>query len=347
MDRAKLLLGGASVLCIVGLSFWQGSGGAGTWPAIVVAGQTFRVSGVAPGRYVWSLENGSAAAGPGVVRQQALVFERNDLVSLVVEDGLSSGAEVVADQPIARVKSELLDVQLRSLSAQRELLVARRQLLEAGARKEEIAAAQRALDVARAIAEGAKPEVERLTSLVAAGAAPAALLEDAQIVERIHRLESALAEAQLAQTRAAARPEELSAIDAELASVDASIQSTNAVLSQGEVRSPIAGQLALGQTLGTDGVETILRVQATDEIFVRAPVPERMRGALKVGAPIAFTTADARDRRWSGAIVEVAAEAVPLNGRQVIWVSASVPNTDRLLVPGLTGEARLVDGAGG
>ncbi len=329
-----------SLAALVGLALWVQAGRADLWPAVVVAESTFRLSGVEPGQYAWTLEDGRVPQGGGLLSQRTVIFERSDHVTLELTAGLKSGDRVVAGQPLASLRSVLLDEAARTLEAERALVAARRDLMVAGARPEEVAQARKALEVAGALAEGAKLDRARAQTLVQAGAASTAVLELATLTERVQSLERELALATVAVVRAEARPEELAALDAELFSVDTQLEATRARLRDAVISSPIDGVLSLGQRTDlVTGDTTLLRVQDMDPVVLRIPLPQHSRADVATGQTLHFESAAAPDQDFVATIIAVAEEAAPLNGQQIFWITAAVENGGGVLQPGVSGWA--------
>lgn len=323
----------------MGLAAWVEAGKADLWPAVVVPETSFRLSGVEPGRYTWRLEDGREPQGPGLVSQRALVFERNDLVSLELAPGLSGGAPVRAGQALAIMHSSLLEEQSRTLQAELALVDARKALLVAGARPETVRSAQKALEVAKAAAEGTRPVLEREARLASAGVSSPAELEDAALRARVTALEADLAAAKLAEVKAGPRTEEIAALDAERESASAKLAENTARLADNQLVSPIDGQLVLGAVVEPDGATTVLRVLGTDPLVLRVPVPQHSRANVNVGQQLRFKSAALPGGSRDARVLAIASEAVPLNGQQVFWLTAALDNPDGHVSPGITGWA--------
>lgn len=321
-------------------------GKASVWPAVVMPAQTFRLSGLSPGRYSWTLEDSRVAGGAGFLSQRTLEFERNDLVSIELAPGVASGVAVKAGSTLATLRSSFQEDTLATLRAERAVAVARRDLLAAGGRPETVAAAQRAVEVARALAEGAAPEANRARSLLETGAGSAAQVEQADLARQVAVLQARLAEAQAAEARATPRPEEISAIEAEIALLDTRIKQAEDLVGQREVVSPIDGVVLLGQLTEVTGDTTVLRVQALQPLVLRVPVPEHSRASLSAGAPLRFRSNALEDTDFIASIYDISPEAAPLNGQQVFWVSALVDGAAGQLAPGTTGWASLGEAGG-
>ena len=341
----RLVLGLLAVLGLVVISAWVEMGKVAVWPAVVVPAQTFRLSGLSPGRYSWSLEDSRVAGGAGLLSQRTLEFERNDLVSIELAPGVSNGAPVKVGATLANLRSRYQESSLETLRAQRAVVVARRDLLAAGGRPETVAAAQRAVEVANAVAKGAAPEASRARSLLQSGAGSAAEVERADLAQQVALLQAKLAEAEAAEAKATPRPEEISALEAEIALLDTQIQQAEALLAERTVLSPIDGVVALGQIAELSGDMRVLRVQANDSLVLRVPVPERSRAQLRVGAGMSFASNAVEGSKFTASILDISTEAAPLNGQQVFWVSALVKDPQGL-APGTTGWAHLAEQSG-
>ena len=343
---SRLIVGAVAMIGLVVMLIWVELGKASLWPAVVLPTQTFRLSGLSPGRYSWTLEDSRVAGGAGLLSQRTLEFERNDMVSIELAPGVSSGARVSAGQPLATLRSSYQEDTLATLKAERGVMLARRDLLAAGGRPESVAAAERAVAVARALARGAEPEAERARTLMQTGAGSAAAVERADLDRQVADLQAKLAEAQAAQARAVPRPQELAELDAEIALLDTRIAQCEALLGQRDVVSPIDGVVLLGQVVESTGDTTVLRVQARDTLVLRVPVPERSRASLSPGRALRFRSNAVHEQEFTASIYDISPEAAPLNGQQVFWVSALLGGAVADLAPGTTGWASLSEVGG-
>ncbi len=326
----------------LGVSPWSDAGR----PAVIVAAQEYRVSALSPGRYAWTLEDGSRAGGPGLLNQSLYQFERNDLVALSLEPSLRSGARVEAGQFLGTLRSSHIEGELASLRAQRASLAARQALLEAGARPEAVQRARQAVSVAEARDAGLRSELERSRRLVADGAAGAAELDVLTHQVEVSSREVALARADLALASVGARPEEVGALVEEARAIDARVAELEAMNDSVRLLSPITGVLELGASAEADGEPVVLRVRAVDTLFARFPVPAGT--ALRTGDAVSFQTRALPGRDFQAQVTEVSSAARPLAGEPVQWATAEIHGVDGALSPGWVGTVGLPGaGAGG
>lgn len=303
--------------------------------ALVDADQTFRVSSLENGGHQWSLRSGWPAEGEALVREQALQLERSDLVEFVIEPSLSPGDVVQEGQVVARLRSPRDERRLAELDSLRTRLAAQHELLTAGKRDEKIEEKRQQVRLVRAAWEGHQPGLLRVQRLHEQGAVSDAELEQAEVQDRLLALELEVASASLDLVDAAARPEALQALQSRMDAVEARANELEDRLAGETIRSPITGLLEMG------GRRVVLRVYDLDPVYLRIALPEADRHRMRVGAPVRFRSPAVADTIFEGSVVDISEDAATVNGGQVFWVSAEVPNSSLLLRSGMSGVARI------
>jgi multidrug efflux pump subunit AcrA (membrane-fusion protein) len=307
--------------------------------AVVEAGRTFVLMSPSPGGFTWNLLDGRPAGNQAPVSHQHVQFDRAELVELKLAPDLATGATVVVGQQLAVIGSPALVRRLSELRAERAGLVAELALLHAGGRAEEVAEAERRLELAEARRAGERANLERTRSLRQEGLASESDLEMAQLRDESLRLDVELAKAQLAAVHGAARPEALKLLDAQIAGLDARLAELEEMSEAYQIRTPIPGILELG------GSTEILKVHDLDTVYLRIPILQGARYRIDIGSRVLFRTPACPGRRFAGAIVDVGAQAINLNGRQIFWGSALVDNPEHLLRAGMSGSV-VIDAEG-
>lgn len=330
-ERWRIALGGAAVAALLLLSLILPRWGGVRDRAVVEAGRTFLLMSPNPGEYTWNLLDALPAQDQTPVLHRHVQFDRGELVELELAPDLATGTAVVAGQELAVIESPALVRELNELRAERDGLVAELALLRAGGRPEEVAEAQRRLELAEARRAGEQANLERTRALHQEGLASDTDLELAQLRDESLRLDVELAGAQLAVVRGAARPEALEALDAQIAVLDAGLAELETTAEAYVIRTPIAGTLELG------GSTDILRVYDLDTVYLRIPTPQGVRYRIDVGSRVLFRTPACPDTRFEGTIVDLGDNAINLNGRQIFWGSARIDNPEHLLRAGMTG----------
>jgi hypothetical protein len=334
-DRLRRVVGLAAIVVLVLLAAVLPHWGGLRQKAVVDADQTFRLYALDAGVHRWSLRSGWAAEGEALMREQILELERSDLVELEIDPGLSPGDVVQEGQVVAWLRSPRDERRLSELQAMLAELEAQRDLLKAGQRVEEITEARQRVRLATAAWEGHQSELERVRRLHGEGALSDAELEQAEVQDRLLSLEREVAQAALTVAGSSARPEAMQAAQARIDATAARVAELEHRLDGETIRSPITGLLEMG------GRRVVLRVYDLDPAYLRIALPEADRHRLNVDTPVRFRAQAVADQVFEGVVVDVSEDAATVNGAQVFWVSAEVPNPDLLLRSGMTGVAQI------
>ena len=339
LPRAHRALGFAALAALLAGGALSAPGGSLRLPARVEAGQTFSLI-AADEAFTWTLRDGAAPRGGGIVTREGLRFERGELGSLRLSEGRETGARVAAGAPLARRGSGRAARRVAELEATREALAHQAALLQAGGRPADVEQARRQLVLAQARRAEGSAEVERLSKLATAGALGAAELETARLRDQVLARGVEVAMAGLSVARAPAHPEAISAVEAQIAAVDARLDEARALLSEDLLASPVDGLLELGgRTLA--GQDVVLQVYGLGEVYAHLPLPEAAAGRVVAGDPVVFSTNAAPGAVLAGEVVEIAPAATPTPEGQVFWASARIEDPEGRLRPGAIGVARV------
>jgi multidrug resistance efflux pump len=183
---------------------------------------------LAGGGYWWWNQSASAAgastlSGSGTIEAEDVLITSEvsgRVQSLLVDEG----QEVTAGQTLAKLDPALLEAQRDQAAAAVAVAEANLALLKAGSRPEDIAAAQAAVDQARAARDGAAQAYQN-----ALKALKNPQLLDAQVIQAQAARDSA--QRALAQVQAGSRPEDNAAAQAAQAQAQANLQSSRDRLS--------------------------------------------------------------------------------------------------------------------
>ena len=183
---------------------------------------------LAGGGYYWwnksaSANGASTLSGSGTIEAEDVLItsEVSGRVQALLVD---EGQEVTAGQTLAKLDPALLEAQRDQAAAAVAVAEANLALLKAGSRPEDIAAAQSAVDQARAARDGAAQAYQN-----ALKALKNPQLLDAQVIQA--QAARASAQRALAQVQAGNRPEDIAAAEAALAQAQSNLQSSKDRLS--------------------------------------------------------------------------------------------------------------------
>ncbi|MEO0539812.1 MAG: efflux RND transporter periplasmic adaptor subunit [Cyanobacteria bacterium P01_A01_bin.105] len=212
-----------------------------------------------------------------------LGFERSgQLVAILVDEGdtVASGA------PLARLDIRNLQVQRQQLVAERARANAQLQELQAGARSEDIAAAEAAVrDVEQQLSLQAVQRARR-ESLYAQGAISKEELDEVSFTEGTLQARLDQSRSRLAELQNGTRPEQVAAQIALVQQLDARIAEVDVNISKSTLRAPFSGTVAsqqvdAGMVVGAG--QSVLRLLESGIPEVRVGMPVDAARQLSVG----------------------------------------------------------------
>ena len=250
----------------------------------------------------------------GVVElhERVLSFEVSGRVK---ELRVRRGERVEAGQVLAVLDDSMERPQREAKAAEAQAADAQLDLLKAGARAEEIRAAEAQLRGATAAEEAARDAFERTRKLSSEGTVPASRLEETKGQADRTRAERQAAEERLQALRAGARSQEVRAAIARSSQAHAALEAADARLARFVLRSEIGGTIldthvepgevaqpgtpiaTVGETrrpyldvFVPQGEVGDLRVSARAEVRVDALPDERFQGTVEmIGRSLEFT----------------------------------------------------------
>jgi len=193
------------------------------------------------GGYWWWNQRASAAgartlSGSGTIEAEDVLIT-SEVAGRVQALLVDEGQDVTAGQTLAKLDPALLEAQRDQAAAAVAVAQANLALLQAGSRPEDIAAAQAAVDQARAARDGAAQAYQN-----ALKALKNPQLLDAQLIQAQAARDAA--QRALAQVQAGSRPEDIAAAAAALAQAQANLQSSKDRLSAAKTQAEAQVQQA-------------------------------------------------------------------------------------------------------
>lgn len=129
-------------------------------------------------------------------------------------------------------------------------------------------------------------------------------------------------------------------------SAAAAVDRSHALIAQKTLVAPFAGRVGLRKIDAGQYVSpgtSIATLQQLDPIFVDFPTPEQNFGALRIGQTVAVAVDAYPGQTFSGAVSSIDAR-VDSNTRSVL-VRAQLPNSQRMLRPGMFANVNVLTGA--
>lgn len=163
-----------------------------------------------------------------------------------------------------------------------------------------------------------------------------------------YEAQAKLAQANLERTQRLARSDyatqaNLDQNQAMLEQAQAGIAKTRAQIAQKLVLAPFDGELGIrqveyGQQVTTE--TTLVTLTDIDRLYVNFTVPEQSRAQVEVGQKVEFTVDAYPGRGFEAELLTIEPQVDP--GTRAIRLQAKFDNRERLLLPGMFADARLV-----
>jgi len=274
----------------------------------------------------------------------------------VEERPVTEGQQLAKGQLVARLESRELEGLAAQARAEAEAAKAFLDQLLAGARPEEIAAAEAALARAKADAAAAKADYERAVALLKAGAINAQEFDARKAADGAAAAAVGQTDAQLRLVRAGPRPEEIAQARAKLESARQAAALADIRLGYARLVSPLAGTVLSKATEPGEYVAAgtpIVTAADLSAVYLRAYVNETDLGRVKLGQPARVTADTWPGRVYDGRVAFIAEEAefTPKNVQTqaervklVYRVKIDIPNPAGDLKPGMPADAEILMG---
>jgi HlyD family secretion protein len=284
----------------------------------------------------------------------------------IVDLRVAEGDRVSKGDPIARLDTRDIELQIERARAERQAAEAQLRLLQAGSRAEDIRQAQAQVDAAgrdaaaaEAELKSAETDLERFEALLRANAGSEKQRDDAKarvdvMRERVRaaRERTDAARAALARLRAGARREEIDAARAGVAAADAQIATLEKSLQDASVNSPVSGVVT--QKLVDEGEvlpprTPLVVIADLDHAWANLFVPEPVVPRITLGQEATVFT-DAGGAGIPGKVTYISpkAEFTPRNvqtaderSKLVYRIKVSVDNTKGVLKQGMPVDAEV------
>jgi multidrug efflux pump subunit AcrA (membrane-fusion protein) len=236
-----------------------------------------------------TVETGDIISGvivSGSIRSRQRAAVAAEIIAAVKALKVKEGQEVAAGQALIEMDSGVVEGELAKAQASVEIAAQKLAQGEAGARKEEIDKAQKAINGAEANLLYARKDHERLVKASQGGVATPNELD--QAINRLRKAEAELgsAEADLALLKAGARKEEIARAKAEVTLAKAELQRLSALVQKYTLRAPHAGIVTVKYVNEGEVVspgQVLLRIDSVKDLEVRAQVQEGQLCGVTVG----------------------------------------------------------------
>ena len=217
------------------------------------------------------------------VQASELGFERSGQLTEIL---VSEGAQVQAGAPLARLDVQNLQTQRLQIEAEKARAIAQLRELEAGARAEDIAAAEAAVrDLEQQIALQ-RTQLVRREVLYERGAISRETLDEFSFGEGALQARLDQARSQLRELQNGTRPEQISAQEAVVRQLDARLADLDVTLAKSTLNAPFSGRVSEHRVdAGTvvSAGQPVLRLVESAMAEARVGIPATAVSKLRVG----------------------------------------------------------------
>jgi HlyD family secretion protein len=297
-------------------------------------------------------KNGTSVEVSGII--EAVKTEiRAQSQGEVTEVSAREGQKVLKGDLLCRIDTSKLLIQMDQVKAGIEASRARVELAKRGTKKELIAMARNQMDIAAQRLEQAEKDQKRLARLLSENAVSQFQKEQADLALKAAQDQAANARENYQMALRGLEKEEIQMAEADAKNLEAQRRLLERYIQDAEVRSPVSGivevkHVELGE-LAAPGT-ALFGLIDLGQTYVKAYVPERFLGPVKLGSAVAVTCDSFPGKTFSGQVDYIANEAefAPKNIQTkeerlklVYMVKAYLPNPDGALKPGMPVDVRI------
>ena len=303
--------------------------------------------------YSCSSNDKNAISESGTVESTEVTISSkvNGEVKQILKD---EGAQIAAGDTILIIDHEALDIQLRQMTAGRDIAKAQLDLLIKGARKEDIQQVQEQLNQAEANFGTAKTDKERMENLFKSNAVTKKQYEDASARFDIARAQLNASKENFIKIKNIARPEEIAQANANFEKADATADAILKSIRDCYPVSPMNGFVVkkfteIGETVSM--MSSLVKISDLSKVEVVVYVSETDLGKVKLGEKAEVKVDSFPEKSFVGKVIYISPEAefTPKNiqtkderTKLVFAVKIEIPNPNFELKTGMPADVRII-----
>jgi len=264
------------------------------------------------------------------------------------------GTQIAAGDTILIIDHEALDIQLRQMTAGRDIAKAQLDLLIKGARHEDIQQVQEQLNQAEANFGIARSDKKRMENLFRSQAITKKQYEDASARLDIAQAQLNAAKENFNKIKNIARPEEITQAQANFEKAEASVDAIRKNIRDCYLVSPMNGFIVknfteTGETVSL--LSSLVKIADLSKVEVVVYVSETDLGKVKLGQKTELKVDSFPERVFEGKVVYISPEAefTPKNiqtkderTKLVFAVKTEIPNPKFELKTGMPADVRII-----
>lgn len=243
------------------------------------------------------------------IHQAQLAFRNGGRIAEML---VNEGDKVEKGQALARLDTDLLEQGVRQAQSELDAQQANLERMEKGYRAQEIAQARENVASAKAVAQNATQNLERVRRLARSNAVSQKELDNAVAQNQEGQAAVRSAEEQLQMLLSGYRTEEVVAQRAQVANAMARLETARIQLADAMLCAPEAGVILTrarepGAVVGAG--QTVYTLTLTDPVWLRAYVDEPYLGLIKPGMAVNVEVDAAPGKKFPGVVGFIATTA--------------------------------------
>ncbi len=256
-----------------------------------------------------------------------------------LEPVVKEGQRIKKGEIIIRLLSNQYTSELEETEAAIRKEKANLELLIKGARPEEIDQAEEQVRKAETKLQSSEKELNRLKELKSQNLISKEEWEKKESDYNVLASELNIARNDLKILKKGAKEEEIEMSRAEIGRLEAKAKFFKDQVSASDLKTPISGIVTQVRPAGE-----IINISNYDTMRVLIPVSEKDLDVIKSGQKVKAKVRSFPFKSFSGVVTRIAYQGEKYKSRQIFLVTSKIDNTQFLLKPGMTGQAKIYCG---
>ncbi|MDP2960805.1 MAG: efflux RND transporter periplasmic adaptor subunit, partial [candidate division Zixibacteria bacterium] len=256
-----------------------------------------------------------------------------------LEPVVKEGQRIKKGEVIIRLLSNQYTSELEETEAAIRKEEANLELLIKGARPEEIDQAKEQVRKAETKLQSSEKELKRLKELNSQNLISKEELEKKESEYNVLASELIIAQNTLKILKKGAKEEEIEMSRAEIGRLEAKAKFFRDQVSASDFKTPISGIVTQVRPAGK-----IISIANYDTMRVLIPVSEKDLDVIKSGQKVKAKVRSFPFKSFSGVVTRIAYQGEKYKSRQIFLITSKIDNTQFLLKPGMTGQAKIYCG---
>jgi len=268
-----------------------------------------------------------------------LKLASSDYGMVYLEPVVKEGQRVREGDVIVRILSRETTGNLEETEAAVAKEKANLELMKRGGRPEEIEQAKEEVKKAESEYQTSTEELQRFRELFNKKLISKEEMDKKESENAVLNSELGIAKNKLKILQKGASEEEIRVSEAEIARLEAKVKLYKDQVAASDLKSPISGIVTHLRP-----AENLLKIANYDTMRVLIPVSEKDMDIVSLGQKVKAKVRSFPFKTFSGLVTRISHQGEKYNNKEVFTVTSKIDNSDLLLKPGMTGQAKIYCG---